>query len=82
LPDETVHGEVDVSDSERTVTSCGSTPSRSATICAATVRCPCPWGVVVSRTVIPPSGETVIVQPSAFPDFGRPRSADGSASVM
>ena len=57
-PDDTDQALVEVSISTITSTSSGATPSRSATICAATVRCPWPWGVDEMRTEMPPWGPT------------------------
>ena len=84
MPEATLQALVDVSSSVRTSTSSGRTPSASAATWAATVACPWPCGVVPIRTVMPPSGETITVAPSALPDFGSAcaRSAAVCASVM
>src|SRR5207244_720895 len=84
VPDATDQAFTAVSISDNTSTSSTAQPSRSATICAATVRWPWPCGVVERRTLIPPSGEIAIVQPSTLPDFGGPaaRSSGVRASVM
>ncbi len=84
MPEAIVQALVEVSIAVSTSISSGVTPTASATICAQTVSCPWPCGVVPTRTVIPPSGEMLTVAPSAFPDLGRPaaRSSAVCASVM
>ena len=64
-----------------TSTSPRRTPSTSATIWAATVRCPWPWGVVVKATDTPPCGPMAIVTVSALPSFGSPAARSGAVSV-
>src|SRR5262245_2173667 len=71
VPDEIDHTRVNVSISSTTVTSCGASPSSSATIWETTVGWPCPCGVVPRIAITRPSGSILIVAASTAPDFGR-----------
>ena len=79
-----MNGRAAVSAPGWTVTSPGRTPRASATIWAATVRCPCPCGVDVKATLTPPPGSMAIVTVSALPSLGSvvARCSGRSTSVM
>jgi len=84
LPDATVHASVPVSSSEENIDVGRIYAQHVADDLSGHRPCPCPWGVVAVRTVIPPSGLILTVAPSALPDFGSvsDRSAAVWASVM
>ena len=71
VPEEMDQMRVKVSISSTTVMSSGVSPSSSATICATTVWCPCPCGVVPRMVVTRPSGSIFTVAASTAPDFGK-----------